>query len=64
MWTVVFAVGVLKLISVAYEFADYIVHHVFEPIIGGYDLMKRYDGEGTWAFITGASDGFGAEYAK
>jgi len=28
------------------------------------DLLKRYGGPGTWALVTGASDGIGAEYCK
>ena len=28
------------------------------------DLMKRYQGEGTWALVTGASDGIGASYCR
>ena len=26
--------------------------------------MRRYGGEGTWALVTGASDGIGAEFCR
>ena len=28
------------------------------------NLLKRYGGEGTWALVTGASDGIGAEFCR
>ena len=28
------------------------------------NLLERYGGKGTWALVTGASDGFGAEYCR
>jgi 17beta-estradiol 17-dehydrogenase / very-long-chain 3-oxoacyl-CoA reductase len=28
------------------------------------DLLERYGGKGTWAAVTGASDGIGAEFCK
>lgn len=29
-----------------------------------HDLLERYGGKGTWALVTGASDGIGAEISK
>jgi len=28
------------------------------------DLLQRYGGKGTWALVTGASDGIGLEFCK
>ena len=28
------------------------------------DLLKRYGGKGTWALVTGSTDGIGLEFAK
>ena len=53
-------IGVLKMISMAYFSISFIRHHFFTK---GYDILQRY-GEGSWAVVTGSSDGIGAEYAK
>ena len=59
----VFLVGVIKLISCSCYVIDYLIQHCYEPLVGGHDLMKRYDGKGSWALITGSSDGLGKGYA-
>ena len=59
----VFVVGVLKLVSCSYYVIEWAIHHIYEPIVGGYDHMKRYDGKGSWALITGSGDGLGVGYA-
>ena len=53
-------VGVVKLVSMAYEVLVFLKHFILTK---EYDLAERY-GKGTWALVTGSSDGIGAEYAK
>ena len=54
------AVGFLKMLSITYSIGIFIIHHLFTR---GHDMITRY-GKGTWAIVTGSSDGIGAEYAK
>ena len=61
---VVFVVGVIKCLSMAYYVVEWASHHIYEYIVGGYDLMERYDGKGSWAVISGSGDGLGVGYAK
>ena len=53
-------VGVIKLVSISYEILAFLNHFILTK---EYDLAERY-GKGTWALVTGSSDGIGAEYAK
>ena len=55
-------VGTLRLLSLASSFLRFTRQHFFT--CGTSDLLKRYDGKGTWALVTGASDGIGAEYCR
>ena len=54
-------VGTLKLIVLAYSALCAIWRQCLrrKP-----DLLKRYGGAGTWALVTGASDGIGLEYCR
>ena len=61
---VVFVVGVIKCLSMACYVVEWAIHHIYENIVGGYDLMERYDGKGSWAIISGSGDGLGVGYAK
>ena len=61
---VVFVVGVIKCLSMACYVVEWAIHHIYELFIGGYDLMERYDGKGSWAIISGSGDGIGKGYAK
>ena len=54
------AIGILKSASIAYEILAFLNHFLLTK---GYDLVDRY-GEGSWALVTGSSDGIGAAYAK
>ena len=48
------------MIGMAWQVIKFVKLHFFTY---GYDLPTRY-GKGTWAFITGGSEGFGKVYAK
>lgn len=52
-------IGSLKLFSMALSITKGIWRNCFR---WGKDLLSRYGGEGTWALVTGASDGIGAEF--
>lgn len=53
-------VGILKLVSITFEILKFIKHFFLTT---PYDMAERY-GKGSWALVTGSSDGIGAEYAK
>ena len=53
-------IGILKSVSIAYEILAFLNHFLLTK---SYDLLDRY-GEGSWALVTGSSDGIGAAYAK
>jgi 17beta-estradiol 17-dehydrogenase / very-long-chain 3-oxoacyl-CoA reductase len=61
-WSAAFILGALKLISIILAILDCIYRHfVRKP----YNLLVRYGKDfNTWALITGASDGIGAEYCR
>ena len=59
MWTTFFfCVGLIHALYFVYGFAIFIRRNC---LLKKLDLRKRY-GEGSWALVTGASDGIGAEY--
>ena len=53
-----FCVGAIHVASFIYYILIFLRRHC---CIRKLDLVKRY-GEGSWALVTGASDGIGAEY--
>jgi hypothetical protein len=59
--TIVIVVGVLKLFFIAIGIWNSYQRHFKRDCL---NLLQRYGGEGTWAVVTGASDGIGAEFCK
>ena len=55
---VFFYVGLIHAFYFAYAVCMIIYRHC---VLKKIDLVKRY-GKGSWALVTGASDGVGAEY--
>lgn len=53
-------VGLVKFGLILYELYGFVIQITRKEV----DLLKRYGGPGTWAFVTGASDGIGAEFCK
>ena len=53
-----FAVGLVHVISFIYGIVIFLRRHCYLKKL---DLCERY-GIGSWALVTGASDGIGAEY--
>ena len=61
MWeTLLFCVGLMQVFWFVYGVFVLIHKHCIRKKL---DLIKRY-GEGSWALVTGASGGIGAEYCK
>src|SRR5437016_10044142 len=60
IWKVGLVFGSIKLAIFLYAFFGFIVRHCFR---GKQDLLARY-GKDSWAVVTGASDGIGAEYCR
>jgi FlaA1/EpsC-like NDP-sugar epimerase len=56
----VFLIGLIKFGVMLYELYGFALQMRRKEV----DLLKRYGGRGTWAFVTGASDGIGAEFCK
>ena len=55
-----FVIGAYYLASLLGYFVQFLLINIVRRKL---DLLKRY-GEGSWALVTGASDGFGAEYCR
>ena len=53
-------IGVYYLVSLVAYTANFLLIHLIRRRL---DLLKRY-GANSWALVTGASDGFGAEYCR
>ena len=53
--------GTIKLISLALGLASLIKRQFLRTRM---DHLSRYGGKGTWALVTGASDGIGLEFCK
>lgn len=53
--------GAIKAASVVFRLLSFVYRHF---IRSGYQLHSRYGGDGTWAIITGGSDGLGLQFAK
>ena len=54
-------VGILKLMRWVFHTSKFIKRNFFTK---GLDLFKRYDGENSWAVVTGGSDGIGLEMSR
>lgn len=54
-------VGIIKVLIFMMGVWRFINRHFLRK---GHDLLQRYGGPGTWALVTGASDGFGAEFSR
>ena len=54
-------IGLLRCIGICIALLKSCIRHCFRP---KQNLFKRYGGKGTWALVTGASSGLGAEYCK
>ena len=56
-----FVLGSLKLIVLLHGVFGYIKQHYLRKKV---NFLERYGGKGTWALVTGASDGIGLEFCK
>ncbi len=61
-WICIF-LGAIKALIYAIETTNFIIRHLPKFRKAGY-LLERYGGAGSWAVVTGASDGIGAEYCR
>lgn len=60
MWTTLFfIVGLIQVCYFVYGLAKFLRRHCCMKRV---DMKARY-GEGSWALVTGASDGIGKEYS-
>ena len=59
--TIVAVIGILKLCRWIYHSSSFVKRNFFTK---GLDLYQKYDGENSWAVITGGSDGIGQEMAR
>ena len=55
------ALGTLKLLSAFISLLGALERHYMR---GKMDHLARYGGKGTWALVTGATDGIGLEFCK
>ena len=53
--------GTLKLAVLLHGVFGFIVQHYLRKKV---NFLERYGGKGTWALVTGASDGIGLEFCK
>ena len=53
--------GAIKTLGLLLGFMSFMFRHCFRC---KQNLLKRYGGKGTWAVVTGASDGIGAEFCR
>jgi 17beta-estradiol 17-dehydrogenase / very-long-chain 3-oxoacyl-CoA reductase len=56
--TCAWLIGLIKFIDLLLSLAQSIQRRISQPDT---DLLTRYGGPGSWAVVTGASDGIGAE---
>mmetsp|Transcript_13376 Transcript_13376/g.16977 ORF Transcript_13376/g.16977 Transcript_13376/m.16977 type:complete len:100 (+) Transcript_13376:12-311(+) len=56
-----YVIGSIKLFFVVFELLVMLNKRKFRTRM---DHLKRYGGKGTWALVTGASDGIGLEFCK
>jgi 17beta-estradiol 17-dehydrogenase / very-long-chain 3-oxoacyl-CoA reductase len=61
-WICIF-LGAIKALIYGIEIINFIIRHLPRFRKAGY-LLERYGGAGSWAVVTGASDGIGAEYTR
>ena len=63
LWVCIFVVlvGTIKTLSMLLGLLGFFFRHCFRC---KQNLLKRYGGKGTWAVVTGASDGIGAEFCR
>ena len=53
--------GTVKLVMFLLDSIDFVRRHCFRQKM---DHFTRYGGKGTWALVTGATDGIGLEFCK
>ena len=60
-YTFCFIIGLVKLLPFLMGIYDFIWRNFIAEEV---DLLQKYGGEKSWAIVTGASDGIGAEIAS